>query len=591
MQDIKTFFYMIQQINDLLDKRQQRNIVLVYALIFLSALFDTLGVSAVLPMVQVMLSPEKVVNSGIVRRLANYIVIPDTVTLTIWIGIGLIVVYIIKNIVMLAAAYAKTKFSNDLNKDMAVLLMSSYLDRPYSFFTNHNSSDIIRGANSDSASVNVVIVNFMSILSHFLVAIMVVALLFYTDFYMSLGIVAVGGICLLLVIVVLKKKLSLMGIINRESKRQTSLAMVQITQGIKDIFVKNKQKFFLNQFIDAKEQQRKSSIAYEIAGILPTYFVEMICIVGIVFMVLIRFMSVEDVNSFVAELSVFAVAGFKLMPCISGIASGLSGMIFYRTSLEAAHRDVFEARDYAEKCRERTVGDKDKGHREFHDQIQLEGVRWTYEHGEKEILHNLSLVVKKGESIGVIGESGAGKSTISDIMLGLYEPQMGKVEVDGESIFHIPVTWSKMVSYVPQAVYLFDDTVRSNVAFGDELPNDEKIWDSLERASLKSFIETLPDGLDTIVGERGIKFSGGQRQRVAIARALYSDPQILVLDEATSALDSETETAVIESIESLQGTITMVIIAHRLTTIRNCDRVYKVENGEAIEVSKEEILN
>ncbi|RHP90058.1 ATP-binding cassette domain-containing protein [Firmicutes bacterium AM59-13] len=198
--------------------------------------------------------------------------------------------------------------------------------------------------------------------------------------------------------------------------------------------------------------------------------------------------------------------------------------------------------------------------------------------------------MKKGESVAFIGESGAGKTTLADIILGLYIPQEGTVTVDGVSIYDIPQDWSRIVGYVPQSVYLLDDTIRNNILFGEKQMDDKKIWDALKQAQLYDFVKTLPDGLNTIVGERGIKFSGGQRQRIAIARALYYNPDILVLDEATSALDNETEEALMESIEALQGLKTLIIIAHRLSTIRNCDKIYEVKDGKIELRNKEEIL-
>ena len=215
-----------------------------------------------------------------------------------------------------------------------------------------------------------------------------------------------------------------------------------------------------------------------------------------------------------------------------------------------------------------------------------------YYYIDKSLLTDVQLTIQKGESIAFIGASGAGKTTLSDIILGLLQPEKGTVDMDGIDVYTIPMQWAHIVGYVPQSIFLMDDTVRNNIAFGisAETIEDKYIWEALEKAQLKDFVEKLPYGLDTIVGERGVKFSGGQRQRVAIARALYNKPEILVLDEATAALDNETETAVMESIDALQGQITMIIVAHRLTTIRNCDKIYEIKDGVAVERSKEEVF-
>lgn len=219
--------------------------------------------------------------------------------------------------------------------------------------------------------------------------------------------------------------------------------------------------------------------------------------------------------------------------------------------------------------------------------LKAEGVFFRYEGAEENVLENVNMTVHRGEAVGIIGKSGSGKTTLASIMLGLYQPDRGTVTIDGTSIYEMSDCWSDLVGFVPQDVFLRDATIRENVAFGEAEIDDTRVWNALERASLKAFVEELPNGLDTIVGENGIRFSGGQKQRVAIARALYFQPDILILDEATSSLDTETEAAVMEAIDFLQGSITMIIIAHRLSTIQNCDRVYEIKDHQAYEVRGE----
>ena len=228
----------------------------------------------------------------------------------------------------------------------------------------------------------------------------------------------------------------------------------------------------------------------------------------------------------------------------------------------------------------------------FEQELRVKKICWKYSEGTEYILNNLDLNIQKGQSIAFIGNSGAGKTTLADIILGLLKPQSGQVTLDGKDIFSIGKEWGNIIGYVPQAVYLTDDSIRKNIAFGikeDDI-DETRVWNALEQAQLKEFVESLDEQLDTKVGERGVRFSGGQRQRVAIARALYENPDILVLDEATAALDNETESAVMESIEALQGKITLIIIAHRLTTVRKCDKIYEITNGVAVERKKSEIF-
>lgn len=299
---------------------------------------------------------------------------------------------------------------------------------------------------------------------------------------------------------------------------------------------------------------------------------------------------------FIPNLAAFAMAAFKILPSIGKLANRVTGIVYCRPGLENTYRNIAEANQYAEAMRQYIINNSENDGQtenlQFTDCLTVDHVLWQYENQKAPVLTDAFLSIKKGESVALIGASGAGKTTLSDIILGLLRPYSGTIRMDGVDVYTMLRQWAHIVGYVPQSVYLIDDTVRNNIAFGinEEIIQDKDIWDALEKAQLKRFVESLPYGLDTIVGERGVKFSGGQRQRIAIARALYSKPDILVLDEATAALDNETESAVMESIDALQGQITMIIVAHRLTTIKNCDKIYEIKDGVAIERSKEQIF-
>lgn len=308
----------------------------------------------------------------------------------------------------------------------------------------------------------------------------------------------------------------------------------------------------------------------------------------------IRIMIGTNLNTFVPVLGTFAVGAFRILPSISKISSRLNAIAFYRPCLQSTYDNLKEINEYDEQYMPTLQQEHISLEKEisFQNCLEIRNISWKYLNAKNNVLQNLSLTIHKGESVAFIGASGAGKTTLADVIMGLLEPQSGAVEVDGTDIFSIPHQWARTIGYVPQSVFLIDDTVRGNVAFGLKEENvfDDKIWAALEEAQLKEFIESLPLGLDTIVGERGVKFSGGQRQRIAIARALYENPDILVLDEATAALDTETENAVMESIDALQGFKTLIIVAHRLTTIRNCDKIYEIKDGIAVERSKADVF-
>lgn len=288
--------------------------------------------------------------------------------------------------------------------------------------------------------------------------------------------------------------------------------------------------------------------------------------------------------SFVPKLASFAIIAFRLMPSINKFVTGINGIVYSIPALDAAYDSVMAAKDFMEKS-EKTEKEGDDGHLSFDESFEVKDVTWGYADADKNVLEGASVVIHKGEAVAFIGESGSGKTTLADIILGLYEPKQGEILSDGKNVYKYLEQWSEYISYVPQSIYLTDDTVRANIVFGHYDINDDRIWNVLEQAQLKKFVESLPGGLDTMIGEEGVKLSGGQRQRLAIARALYTDPEILLLDEATAALDNETETAVMEAIDSLHGKKTLIIIAHRLSTIKNCNRVYQVKSGNIVDVT------
>lgn len=587
MQDVRTFFRILKDVNQLLNRKQKKQLVWVLMLILASALLEMLGVSVVLPLVQVFMAPDHLMENQYIQYIMDILGIHGTLQLAILIGITIIFVYLIKNIIMSLATYVRLYYANCLNRDMAVMVMDSYMKRPYEFFSTHTTADIMRGVESDANSVFSVVSCLLNIVVYVMTIICIGLFLIKTDWVLAASIILIGIVCILLTILLFKKKMADYGKQNREARWKVSTVTIQIAHGIKEIFMKQKRDYFLEEFKLGKELQKKANIGFVFLNSLPIRLIEFISIFGIIVALLLRIAIGINVETFVSNLAVFALAGFKIMPYISNISGELTSLVYHRPGLEAAYRDILEAQSCEDnwkkdiKCEEKDVELR------FLHKIELKNIGWKYENGEKDVLTALNMTINKGEIIGIIGESGAGKSTLSDILLGLYEPQRGTVEVDGTNIYACSAAWSALIGYVPQSTYLFDDSVKRNVAFGDGIPDDGKVWEALGKASLKTFVESLPNGLDTRVGESGIMLSGGQRQRVAIARALYSNPQILVLDEATSALDNETETAVMEAIESLQGSITMVIIAHRLTTLKKCDRIYRIDDGVAMEINKE----
>lgn len=593
MKDLKTLNQMLHHLVYILDTQQKRDAIIVFLFIIIGACFETLGVSIVLPFVNMLVNPDIMMKNSYVRKISSILGMYNAADVTLLCAGAIIGVYILKNLVIILSGYIQVQYRNRLAMQLQYKMMESYMHRPYEFFVNHDSSYVLRSVGVDISGVQSVIEQLLKLCSELLCIIFIGAYVFYTDWLMSLSVLLIAFSCLLAVVLFVKKSISRLGALNRTAAGEGSKITIEIVQGIKDIFVRQKREIFLSKYKTVCNKMRKAQTGYQFITLLPERIIETFCISGIIIVAIIRFHIGIDNDIFIPKLAVFAVAAFRIMPSVSRITGYINSMIYSRLAVESIYENIKQTQLVPNLPEESGSCDNNASNAldTFRNVIQVQHISWKYENSTTNVLCDLSLSIHRGESVGIIGESGSGKSTLSDILLGLYQPQSGEIFIDGHNLFDIPKAWSKIMGYVPQSVFLLDDTIRANVAFGEENIDDKAVWDALEQSSMKKYVEQLPDALNTIVGDRGILLSGGQRQRIAIARALYSKPDILILDEATSALDNETEAAVMEAIEHLHGTMTTIIIAHRLTTICNCDYIYEIRNKIAYPVSKETIMN
>jgi ABC-type bacteriocin/lantibiotic exporter with double-glycine peptidase domain len=374
------------------------------------------------------------------------------------------------------------------------------------------------------------------------------------------------------------------GEVTRDAFAKKIKHMNQAFNGIKEISVAQRRPYFVQQFSTSAKQAADSNTTYLWISKAPSRLIETVFIGSLIIVVALSYNASSNSVDFITSLGAMAIAAVRILPSVSTLTNSMNGLVYMRPSLEAAYENLMEADRYQKEIAE--LENKDIIKTDFKSEIKVSSISWRYQKNLPLVLEDLDLEIKKGESVAFIGESGAGKSTLADILLGLLKPEKGTVTVDGTDIYTIQSSWSKMIGYVPQMVFLIDDTIRKNIAFGilDDEIDDNKVWHAIEQAQLTTMVNSMAEGLDSIVGERGIKLSGGQRQRIAIARALYHNPDIIILDEATSALDNETESAVMEAIDALQGKKTLIIIAHRLSTIKNCDKVYEIKDKKAVEI-------
>lgn len=584
MSDLKKIKDLWNKFQVILSKSQKMWAVIVFGLTLIGAVIETIGVSIIIPLIQVMVLPDTIRKNEIGARVLSYIGPVTDRQIMYLVGALVIVVYILKNVYLSCLAYVRIKYSCKVQRELSVKIANSYVKRGYPFFLQFSAGELIRGISGSVTGVYMVLTQFFRILAEMLTIICICIFLIMSDVLLAGSTIILALVCVVLTVRIFRKRVKYYGDVSFRYNSIVSQSSLQLFYGIKEVLVMKREKHFLDTYEDAYIQRQKATANENLSAELPAYIIEGICISGIILAVCVRVAGLESPVEYIPQLGAFAVAAFRVLPSLGRISSGVNTCIFYMKPVDETYENILEL-IRSERERNTIMMDAAAGS-EFHFErsVTIENVTWRYEGGKTNVLSGVNLEIKKGQSVAFIGPSGAGKTTLGDIMLGLLIPQSGKVCIDGVDIRTIGAQLSEIIGFVPQSIYLTDDTIRNNIAFGIDEKNidNEKIWRALEKAQMKEFIRELPYGLDTFIGERGMRLSGGQRQRLAIARALYLDPQILVLDEATSALDTETENAVMESIDALQGEKTLVIIAHRLSTIRNCDVVYEIADGKAI---------
>lgn len=575
------------QFYEIFTKEQKRGSILVFILMFIGSFLEMLGVSVLVPMVKVILSPNDLLQDPDMQWIWAVLHIDNATSIVLLVSGGTILVYLLKNVYMSFLSYYKNRFFRRVDQETSMRLMNSYLGRDYTYHINTNTTVLLRSIIYDITGISSTLTSVFTIMMECMSTLMIIMVLFVTDWIMAITLGISAAFALLIIILVFHKSMRRQGQNSLNYHQRCIKAVNEAFNGIKDVLVTRRQSYFARNYDDAVTGKNRANAIKNFASECPAYLIEGICIIAFIAMLCIKSLNGQNGTEFVSQAAAFAMAAFRILPSIGKITNNYNIIVYYRATMNDVYENICEAQKSARENGQRNwlaEGYGETYSRRFEKEISLEHVSWKYPGAENYVIEDLDMKIHKGQAIGFIGASGAGKTTLADMILGLLPTQTGAVCMDGVDIRQIPEIWSGTIGYVPQSVYLTDDTIRNNVAFGIEKEriDDNIVWKALEQAQLKEFIESLPGGLDTIVGERGVKFSGGQRQRVAIARAMYYDPDILVLDEATSALDNETESAVMDAIESLQGHKTLIIVAHRLTTIKSCDVVYEIAGGKAV---------
>jgi ABC-type multidrug transport system fused ATPase/permease subunit len=560
------------KIRTIYNKQQQLKFSFLFVLIVVSGFLELVGISLILPFINVVMNPEIIMTNKYLNFVYNLFHISDTTNFLIFLAFVLIAVYILKNVYMLIVYYFQYKILYNAQKNISLQLIKFYVNQPYSYHLNINTSEMVRIVTQDTSRCSDFLTNAFFLLTEFVVLLLVISFLFYINKIVTLVLVVLFVCIFLCIFKVLKPRLKVFAKNNQKYHGGMIKWIQQSLGAIKDIKILQKEQFFINKYYDSSIKYTSAQKHFHFLEQFPRLLIESLVVSVILSVIIYLLYRGIDASTIIVQMAVFAMAAFRLMPSMNRLQVALSTLMYLFPSINVVYRDLKNTRVAGYIEPEDNIPLKDDK------DIYVNNISYKYPNTEKYIFKNVSFKIKRGTSIGFVGPTGAGKTTIVDVILGLLNPTEGSITIDGIDVHKNKKSWFSKIAYVPQFIYLTDDSIKNNILFyDDENVDEEKLKTVIEQAQLKEFIDSLPNGMNTIVGERGIRLSGGQRQRIGIARALYKMPQLLVLDEATSALDNDTEKAVMQAIEHLYGKITMLVIAHRLTTIEKCDEVYKLD--------------
>lgn len=581
---------LLQKINEIFDKKQKRQLVLLGFMIFIGGFLETLGVSTMIPVVTVLLTPEKVQEYidkyDFLSKICTTLHITSVNQVAVSLLLLLMAVYVIKNVYLLFLVYRQNTFITQNRNNMISRVMAEFLNRPYEEYLGADIPTVFRITDSDIPQTFALMLALLSLASEVVVSCLIFLVLLIQNVQMTLFVILVFGVLTLVIVKVLKPRLNRIGARNQAIQSRIAKWRIQATYGLKDVKVLNREEFFVRNYYETGKIGANVARNYAVLNNTPRLLIETIFIVSMLSYIAIYINGGGDVSEMMTTIATFGVAAIRVLPSVNRINTYITEIAYATPSLNFVYENLQQGMKTDAMLAERRANSQ-KEKLKLDDKIELNHISFHYPDSDKNIFTDAHMVVPRGKSVGIMGSSGAGKSTIVDILLGLLHAQEGQITCDGVDIFKNYESWLAQIGYIPQSIYLIDESIRDNIAFGIDADkiDEKRIWEVLEEAQLKEFIEELPEGLDTTIGDRGIRLSGGQRQRIGIARALYHNPEILVFDEATSALDNETEAAVMEAVNSFHGKKTMVIIAHRLNTIEKCDIIYKVENEKIVETA------
>ena len=574
----------LKKLMKLLDAKQKRSLVGLIFLMLIGAILEACSVALIIPVVTVLFTPNAISEKWYLSLAYSISPFKSEKAFSIAVMLSIIVAFIVKNVFLYLEQKILYRFIYTNQFRTSERMMKNYIRRNYEYYLNADTSVIQRNITSDVNNMYALIQSLMLLISELIVFATLIALCVKESPLMTAFLAVLLGVTLLLIKIVLKPVLYKAGKDNQDYYAGLFKWINQTITGIKEVKIGGKEKYFSDQYIECGRGYVNAVQKYTLLSNAPRLIIEVVCIIGIVAYLISIYLSGSDVAGVVQTMGIFGFALMRLMPSANRINNCLNNISYFEPFFMGVSDNLQD--EISDSNSEVASLERPKEKLAVKKEILLKDICYKYPNSDVYVLNKASMEIPVGAAVGIVGTTGAGKSTIVDVMLGLLKLESGEITADGENVLSEANyrKWLRNIGYIPQTVFMLDDTIRKNVAFG--IPEDEidekRLWDVLKEAQLDEFVKSLPDGINTGIGERGIRLSGGQRQRISIARALYEDPDVLVLDEATSALDNDTEQAIMDSVNSLHGRKTLIIIAHRLQTIEKCDSVYRIENGKAV---------
>lgn len=573
---------LIYKLNYILSNKQKVQLVVLGFLLIIGIFFEMLGLGVIVPSLGLMVNPDVSRDFPVLKPILQSLGNPSQNQMVLYGVVLLVSVYTIKTIFLIYMSWKQSKFTSEMSVEISHKLFLGYMTQPYVFHLQKNSAELIRNIQNEVAQFSFISQSFIALAIEVSIILGVSMMLIMVEPIGALIIVLFLSIAIYGFYRLTKNRLLDWGIQRQEHATKSNQHLIQGLSGVKDIKILGREEYFVSQFdhhnfINAKIQIKSSTL-----GLVPRSYLEFLAVVGLAGLILIMLHQNKDFKVLIPTLGVFAASAFRMIPSANRIMTSLQGIRFSKPVIDLLYSEFKHIKD----------GVISNYHQlsdiSFDEDIKLSNIYFKYPGSNTYSLENVSLSINKGESIGLIGHSGSGKSTLVDLMLGLLEQNDGKLLIDNVSKFEIKA-WQKKIGYVPQTIYLTDDTLINNIAFG--IPQNEinlnRVQECIDASQLTQLVEEMEKGLNTYVGERGVRLSGGQKQRIGIARALYSNPEILIFDEATSALDNSTEIEVMKSIDGLKGQKTLILVAHRISTLKNCDKIFTLDKGKIIKVENQ----